>query len=155
MGEKANRIHEAQEWRRGKVLEYTSQGYTQREIASKLQVANSTIAEDQIYLRNKAKDNLENYIHEKLPSEYERVLTGINLINKESWEIAHNTDDNREKISALSLAKECYSMTLDLATNASLIDHAVRFVEKYKSKNNLDDDEQQREEAATTTDDVF
>lgn len=53
--EKAKRIHEAQEWRRGKVLEYTSQGYTQREIASMLQVANGTVAEDQIFLRQQAK----------------------------------------------------------------------------------------------------
>jgi DNA-binding CsgD family transcriptional regulator len=39
------------QWRRDKVLEYTSHGYTQREIAAILQVSSSTIAEDQIFLR--------------------------------------------------------------------------------------------------------
>jgi hypothetical protein len=31
-------------------------------------------------------------------------------------------------IHALSLAKECYSMKLDLLTNATVVDDAIRFV---------------------------
>jgi hypothetical protein len=34
----------------------------------------------------------------------------------------------REKIQALSLAKECYSMKLELLTNATVVDDAIRFV---------------------------
>lgn len=34
---------------------------------------------------------------------------------------------------ALSLAKDCYSMKLDLATNATVVDDAIRFVSQ-KSK---------------------
>ena len=34
----------------------------------------------------------------------------------------------REKIQALSLAKECYGMKLELITNATVIDDAIRFV---------------------------
>jgi hypothetical protein len=37
---------------------------------------------------------------------------GLNAITKEAWNTAQNTDDKREKIPALSLAKECYSMKL-------------------------------------------
>jgi hypothetical protein len=37
-----------------------------------------------------------------------------------------NTDDKREKIQALSLAKECYSMKMDLLTNTSVVDDAIR-----------------------------
>jgi DNA-binding NarL/FixJ family response regulator len=47
----ATQKQEAMQWRRDKVLEYTSHGYTQREIAAILQVSSSTIAEDQIFLR--------------------------------------------------------------------------------------------------------
>jgi hypothetical protein len=42
----------------------------------------------------------------------------------------------REKIQALSLAKECYSMKLDLLTNATVVDDAIRFVPSNRSKNN-------------------
>ena len=33
-----------------------------------------------------------------------------------------------EKIQALSLAKDCYSMKLDLLTNATVVDDAIGFV---------------------------
>jgi hypothetical protein len=40
------------------------------------------------------------------------VILYIALL-REAWNTAHNTEDKREKIQALSLAKECYSMKLD------------------------------------------
>jgi hypothetical protein len=47
-----------------------------------------------------------------LPDEYERVMTGINSILRKSWTISEQAEDNKEKIQALLLAKECYSMKL-------------------------------------------
>jgi hypothetical protein len=40
------------------------------------------------------------------------------------------TDDNvkSDKIKALALAKECYAMKLELLTNATVVDDAIRFV---------------------------
>ena len=52
---------------------------------------------------------------------------------KEAWNTAQNTEDKREKIHALSLAKECYSMKLDLLTNSTIVDDAIRFVSFNKS----------------------
>jgi hypothetical protein len=43
-------------------------------------------------------------------------------------EYSKSTEDKREKIQALSLAKDCYSMNLDLLTNATVVDDAIRFV---------------------------
>ncbi|MFL6508262.1 MAG: hypothetical protein ACJ704_10050, partial [Nitrososphaeraceae archaeon] len=70
-----------------------------------------------------------------MPDEYERVMTGINSILRKSWTISERAEDNKEKIQALLLAKECYSMKLELLTNATVIDDAIRFVsEKSKAK---------------------
>jgi hypothetical protein len=55
---------------------------------------------------------------------------------KRSMDHISNTDDKREKIQALSLAKECYSMKMDLLTNTSVVDDAIRFVSS-KTKENL------------------
>jgi hypothetical protein len=44
--------------------------------------------------------------------------------------------DNKEKIQALSLAKECYSMKLDLLTNATVVSDTIKFVTE-KSKYSL------------------
>src|SRR5919198_645314 len=110
--------HEQVEWRRDKVQELCSKGYSQREISQVLQVGLATVNRDISYLRDQAKNNIKKYIDERLPEEYER-----------------------EKIQALSLAKDCYSMRLDLLTNATVVDDAIRFVsskskEKIKSASN-------------------
>jgi hypothetical protein len=55
-----------------------------------------------------------------------------------------NTEDKREKIQALYLAKECYSMKLDLLTNATVVDDAIRFVIS-KTKENLKSSEDDSE----------
>jgi hypothetical protein len=68
--------------------------------------------------------------------EYEKCMVGLNAITREAWNTAQDTEDKREKIQALSLAKECYSMNLALLTNATAVDDAIRFVSQ-KSKENL------------------
>ena len=55
-------------------------------------------------------------------------MVGLTAITKEAWNTAQNTEDKREKIQALSLAKDCYSMKLDLLTNATVVDDAIKFV---------------------------
>jgi hypothetical protein len=126
------------QWRRDKVQELSSQGYSQREISQVLQVGLATVNRDVSYLRNQAKTNIKKYIDERLPEEYEKCLVGLNAITKEAWNTAQSTGDKREKIQALSLAKECYSMKLDLLTNATVVEDAIRFVsQKSKSKEEL------------------
>src|SRR5918996_1749000 len=90
---------------------------------------------DITYLRQQAKVNIKRYIDERLPEEYEKCLVRLNAITKEAWNTAANTEDKREKIHALSLAKECYSMKMDLLTNATVVDDAIRFVSQKSSSN--------------------
>jgi hypothetical protein len=123
------------ELRRSKVAELDSQGHSQPEISRILHVSIGTVNRDLSILRQQAKTNIKRYIDERLPDEYEKCLVGLNSITKEAWNTAHNTEDKREKIQALSLAKDCYSMKLDLLTNATVVDGAIRFVSK--SKENL------------------
>jgi len=116
------------EWRRSKVQELLVKGYNHYEIASALQISRPTITRDIQHLSQHAKNSIKKYIDERLPEEYEKCLVGLTAITKEAWNTAHNTEDKREKIQALSLAKDCYSMKLDLLTNASVIDDAIRFI---------------------------
>src|SRR5947208_7025928 len=114
---------------RDKVQELSSQGNSQRDIAKILKVGIGTINRDIQYLRQQAKYNIKRYIDERLPEEYEKCLVGLTAVLREAWTIAsQHTEDRREKIQALSLAKECYSMKPDLLTNATVVDDAIRFV---------------------------
>ncbi|MFL6420718.1 MAG: hypothetical protein ACJ71P_15120 [Nitrososphaeraceae archaeon] len=90
-------------------------------ISQVLQVGLATVNRDISYLRQQAKENIKRYIDERLPEEYEKCLVGLNAITKEAWDTTHNPEYKREKIHALSLAKECYSMKLDLLTKGRLI----------------------------------
>jgi hypothetical protein len=139
------------EWRRSKVAELDSQGHSQPEISRILQVSIGTVNRDLSILRQQAKDNIKRYVDERLPEEYEKCLVGLNAITKEAWSTAQQAEDKREKIQALSLAKECYSMKLDLLTNATVVDDAIRFVSsnkfKEKQKSSLDNSNQDDKES--------
>jgi Trp operon repressor len=139
------------EWRRSKVAELDSQGHSQPEISRILQVSIGTVNRDLSILRQQAKHNIRRYIDERLPEEYEKCLVGLTAITKEAWNTAQNTEDKREKIQALSLAKECYSMKLDLLTNATVVDDAIRFVsqkskEKVESMGSSNEDDKESSE---------
>ncbi|MFL6401304.1 MAG: hypothetical protein ACJ72J_17235 [Nitrososphaeraceae archaeon] len=103
-----------------------------------MQVDLSIISRDVDHLRQEAKYNIKRYIDERLPEEYEKCRIGLNAITKEAWSTSQNTEDKKEKIQALSLAKDCYSMKPDLLTNATVVDDAIRFVsQKSKDKANI------------------
>jgi transposase len=69
------------EWRRAKVLELSSQGYNEREIAEKLQpITHVTIQRDIQFLRHQAQENLQRHIHEVVPEEYQKCMVGMRQI---------------------------------------------------------------------------
>jgi DNA-binding CsgD family transcriptional regulator len=146
--------------RRDRVLELTSQGYSQRQISTILQISHGTVGNDQSFLRQKAKENIKSYVDERLPEEYEKCLVGITSILREAWTTSNRTEDNKEKIQALSLAKECYSMKLDLLTNATVVNDAMRFVSQHNNiiKNEkvakIDNDSELLHNAAASADAV-
>jgi hypothetical protein len=122
-------------------------------MASVLQVSIGTVNRDLSYLRQQAKSNIRKYIDERLPEEYEKCLVGLTAILREAWNTSQQTEDRREKIQALSLAKECYSMKLDLLTNATVVDDAIRFVsESEKSKDKEEKEEQVKSSRSSSSD---
>ena len=137
-----------------------------------MQVSIGTVNRDLSILRQQAKQKIKRYIDERLPEEYEKCLVGSTAILRETWNTAQHTEDKREKIQALSLAKECYSMKLDLLTNATVVDDAIRFVsqksketplvnsnegdrEESKEPDYDEDEEQEEETGEATTNQVF
>jgi DNA-binding MarR family transcriptional regulator len=134
MQQMSAKMQQQVEWRRAKVMELLSKGESnQSEIARILQVDKSIVCRDIAYLRQQSRTNIKKYIDERLPEEYEKCLVGLNAITREAWNTAHNTEDKREKIQALSLAKECYSMKLDLLTNATVVDDATALYLVYQN----------------------
>jgi predicted transcriptional regulator len=122
------------ELRRSRVLEMSAKGFNQSEIARELNVTEATISRDMKILRTQAKENIRKFIDEQLPDEYNKTLVGITSILKEAFITAKNAVAGKDRIQALSLAKDCYNMKLELLTNASVVEEAVKFVEDKKGK---------------------
>lgn len=123
------------EWRRNKVLELSSQGHSERDIASILQIANGTVNRDIQILKRLAKANISKYINETLPLEYQKCMVGLNAILVKTWDIANKNNkeiSERDRLQSLSIGMEAYRMKLDLLSNATVVERAVRFVSKYK-----------------------
>jgi predicted transcriptional regulator len=72
------------EWRRSKVLELSSQGYNQLEIAKVLQISQPTISRDIQYLKQLARANITRYIDHELPFEYDKCLVALNSLQKKA-----------------------------------------------------------------------
>jgi hypothetical protein len=72
----------------------------------------------------------------RLPEEHEKCLVSLNSILKEAWTILQSENVKGDKIKALALAKECYAMKLELLTNTTVVDDAIRFVASHSAPPN-------------------
>ena len=117
------------QWRRTKVLELSSQGNTQSDIANILHVGEATVSRDISSLRQQAQLNLKTHINDKLPEEYQNCMVGINQVLKICWEIVNKSrnvnnengqtvtvTDNKTVLQALALINDCNKYKMDLTT---------------------------------------
>jgi predicted transcriptional regulator len=148
------------QWRRTKVLELSSQGNTQSDIAMILHVGEATVSRDISSLRQQAQLNLKTHINHKLPEEYQNCMTGINQVLKICWEIVNklrniNNDngqtvtmtDNKTVLQALALVNDCNKYKLDLTTNGVVITDAIKFVQTNKEKLTMSTEEENEKES--------
>ena len=144
------------EWRRSKVLELSSQGHSQPEIARILQISQPTVNRDIGYLRVQARQNLQKHIQDKLPEEYQYCMTGLNQVLKICWEIVNKSrgvdndngqtvtmTDNKMVLQALALINDCNKYKMDLTTNGVVITDAIKFVQTNKEKLTMSSKEEQ------------
>ena len=138
-------------------MELSSQGFSDREIATKLQVSSLTIYRDLRYLRKQAQDNLQKHIHEVVPEEYQKCMAGMKSNLKETLDIANSVTDPRVKLQARAIVNDCYKFILDMTTNAGILSDALKYVTEQKGRvNSLQKlDEQLEEEGETTTSGIY
>ena len=119
------------EWRRSKVLELSSEGRSQSEIARIMQISSATVSMDIQFLKREAKENIRRYIDERLPFEYHKCLVGLDAIVCRMSDIVNNAEsDSREVLQATSVKMQAYGMKIDLLTNATVVQKAIDFVER-------------------------
>jgi transcriptional regulator len=104
--------------RLAKVLMFHSKGFSQSEIAKKLNVHQSTVSRDLDEIRRKARKTLDLYMREEIPNEFQIYISGYNEITKNLWEIVEDKQNPkitiRDRTYVLSLLMQCYSKRIEM-----------------------------------------
>jgi predicted transcriptional regulator len=147
------------EWRRAQVLELASEGYSQREIASRLQVDLAAVNRDIQYLRQQAQENLQKHIHETVPEEYQKCMVGMKRNLRQTLEIRDSASDPKVKLQAVAIANDCYKFILELTTNAGIVSDALKYItqktEQVNTLQKLDERIEETQEEDITTNGIF
>ena len=139
------------EWRRDKVIMLSSRGLTQSEIARELHVDRSLISRDMTYIRQQAQEHLKTHIQERMPEEYHKVEVSITQVLKKAWEIVDKTADERIRLQALALIRECDTNRLEMISNRVVVSDALKYVNGKASISNMALEEELEEEGCQTT----
>lgn len=103
--------------RLAKVLTLHSKGFSQSEIARKLNVNQSTVSWDLEEIRKKARSSLDLYVKDEIPNEFQIYISGLNEIIKNLWEIVEDKRNpkisTRDRTYVLSLLMQCYSKRIE------------------------------------------
>jgi hypothetical protein len=124
------------EWRRSQVLELSSQGQTERQIATVVKVGRTIVHKDLAYLSRQAKESLRTHVQDKLSEEYQKCMVGINHVLNMAWSIVNKSAvvDDKTRLQALALINDCNKYKMDLTTNGVVIADAMKFVQTNKEK---------------------
>ena len=101
-----------------KVLTLHSKGFSQSEMAKKLNVNQSTVSRYLDEIRRKARKTLDLYMKEEIPNELQIYISGLNEITKNLWEIVEDKQNpkitTRDRICVLSLLMQSYSKRMEM-----------------------------------------
>jgi hypothetical protein len=123
------------EYRRDQVFRLSSMGYSQPKIANVLNVSQSLISLDISLLRQKAREALADYLENKLPLIFQESMAGISDVISQTWEIINNPNvSHHDRLHALSLVADCNERRLDMASNGSIVEDGIRFVQQAKQR---------------------
>jgi IS30 family transposase len=105
------------EERRRKVASLLSQSRTEVEIASELNVDQSTVSRDIKVLKQMSQQFVYDLAKSDLAYCYKQCINGIEEVKRKAWEVYRSNDDSltlKDRLSALKLAKECDEVKFSL-----------------------------------------
>jgi hypothetical protein len=116
------------DWRRSRVLELASKGFSQSDIATTLHVDKSVINRDMARLKYEARESLMTHIQETMPYEYHKSNITIDQALKMCWNIVDKTEDDKTKLQALALIKDYRKYKDELAAGQSSVVDAIKYI---------------------------
>lgn len=100
--------------RQQKLMDLLLQGFTQEQIAEKLEVSLKTIQRDITELRKGAVDWMENLPRGEYQIRFRKIFQQHDKVINELWDLYDNTDDEKLKLKILeTIGKMCGTKILD------------------------------------------
>lgn len=103
-------FEEKKKMRQSQVLTLYSKGFTQLEIAHKLEVNQSTISRDIWVLKKESRKYVETLISEEIPLEFRRTLIGLDELIKYCWNMLEEKSKEENDDTRTKLSKEKYNI---------------------------------------------
>lgn len=125
------------ELRRNKVQSMLIRGNTQWEIAENLCVSQPTISRDIQWLRSVAKKELKDKLEKKVPEEYYRYMVSIDEVQKNAWELAQSSYDEKTRLDALKFVLNCGKYKMDVILNPPHLE-SNNTLKPFKKNNHFD-----------------
>jgi hydrogenase maturation factor len=79
-----------------------------------------TIILDQKYIRERARENLENH-YKSLPLHYEMVVSNLISLRREAWKTVNQTQDSRSKVTLFSVIQSVNEAILEVLSIGDLV----------------------------------
>jgi hypothetical protein len=81
------------------------------------------------FLRQQAQEHIQKHIHETVPEEYQKCMTGMVRNLKQTLKIAETVANPKIKLQAHAIVTDIYKHIMDLATNGVIINDALRIIQ--------------------------
>jgi hypothetical protein len=137
-------------WRDVRVLKYASLGYNQVEIAKAVNISQPEVSRTLTALRKQAQKDIEHHIEETLPLERRKALMLFETIKKRAIDISNKKEGSigeRDRIAALSLAKDAAKEIWVLQSEGRHIQSAIKVAGGLKEKlDSMEEEQQQQQE---------
>ena len=127
-------------------MRYTSLGYSQVAISELLGCSQACVSQNLSALTKAALSEVNKQVEEVIPMELKKTKILYEEIKSRAIDIANTTTHDRDRISALALAKDCGESLYALTTEGRNVKRAIRAAAGIKQKMEELEDRQEEEQ---------
>lgn len=116
--------------RRRQVLRLLAKGYDQTTIAPSLEVSQPTIHRDIEALKRDSRNYVDD-MAKYFGFYFQQTIKGIDEVHSDAWSLYHSTKNEKTKIQALALAKDCCVAKMNMIADGPTVVAVQKLGEKH------------------------
>ncbi len=157
--EESNTAFDMRQWRKDKVWELRSMGYSIDKIVQTLKankpeikISHGTVHNDLKAKYEEIKEAFKSYLEEELPRQHRLAVTGLDKVLYEAWHIFESEQDTKAKLQALNVISETIMRKQQVLGDPEQIQRAIKTVTQLREALRKEDNENESAADNTTND---